>query len=139
MKKIIFFIGAAILITACAKRLENLELFSAQSFAYTMESGWEMNASVRVKGFEQHESNNKYSAKLSYTIDVVTSDGKLIESIDSGLIDKTAAEKMTDIEINSQLKFDSSYKTGAYKITFNVTDDFNQRKTSFWSFFDLNK
>ena len=82
MKKFILIILGLFAIIACSKKQEKLELFSAESFAYSMDKGWDMNASVRVKGFEQDESGKGFKAKLSYSVDLETSDGKLVEGID---------------------------------------------------------
>lgn len=138
MKKILFVV-LVMFAVACSRRMEKLELFSAESFAYSMDNGWELNATVRAKGFDQKENNNKFSAKLSYTIDLVNSDGKLIKGVDSGTINKTADEKLTELEINVQLKLDSTYKAGNCRVIFNVTDEFSKEKASLWSLFELSK
>jgi hypothetical protein len=140
MKKTLLVFFAVIIVAACTKKNEPLELFSAESFAYSMEKGWEANASVRVKGFEQKETDGKYSASLYYTVDLQLPDGVMIWKIDSGTLDKTSAEKMTDLPVNTQLELDETkYKTGSYKIFFNVTDKATGKKSSLWSFFDLSK
>lgn len=128
-----------ILIAACSSKEENLELFSAEAFAYSMESGWELNATCRAKGFEQHELNDNFTAKLSYTVDLKTPDGKLFEVIDEGLIDQTNSEKIIDLAINSQIQFDSSYSPGTYTVIFKVTDDYSQKKATLEKQFDLIK
>jgi hypothetical protein len=138
MKKLLLIV-TLISIMACSQKLEKFELFSAESFAYSMDKGWEVNATARAKGFEQQENDKKYSAILSYTIDLVTADGKLLKKIDSGIINKTADEKITEIEISIQLKLDSSYKTGNNKVVFNVIDELSKQKASLWSFFELSK
>lgn len=137
MKKHFLLLFILFSIAACSKKQEKLELFSAESFAYSLDKGWEVDASVRVKGFEQNENNGAYSVKLSYTVDLEKSDGKVIKSIDSGKIDKTSAEKMIDLQINSQIQLDSNYKLGNYKLVFNVTDEPTGRKASIQSSFDL--
>jgi len=138
MKKVLLF-ACVLIVVSCSKKPEKFELFSAESFAYSMDKGWELNATVRAKGFEQHENNNKFTAKLSYTVDLVTADGKLAKGIDSGTVDKTADEKIVDLEISSQIKLDASYKTGTNKVIFYVTDDFSNRNATLWSFFELSK
>ena len=137
MKKYFLLLFILFSIAACSKKQEKLELFSAESFAYSLDKGWEADASVRVKGFEQNKNNGTYSVKLSYTVDLESPDGKVIKSIDSGKIDKTSAEKMMDLQINSQIQLDSNYKLGNYKLVFNVTDDPTGRKASIQSSFDL--
>lgn len=139
MKKLFLFIIVFILITGCSRKFEKFELFSAESFAYSMESGWELNASVRAKGFEQEESHSKYTAKLSYFADVITPDGKLLEKVSSGVVDKTSDEKLIDLPIETQIKLDSTFKPGIYKITFVVKDEADGDEGHLSSFFELTK
>jgi hypothetical protein len=139
MKKIVLLLTVFILLTSCSRKREDFELFSAESFAYSMDSGWELNASVRAKGFEQDENNNKYTAKLSYFADLQTPDGRLLEKISSGVVDKTSAEKLSDLPIEVQIKLDSTFKTGNYKITFFVKDELGGRRSYLWSFFELSR
>lgn len=136
-KKIFLIFFMIFAFAACSKKQEKLELFSAESFAYSLDKGWEVDASVRVKGFEQNANNGSYSTKLSYTVDLETPEGKVIKSIDSGKVDKTAADKMMDLQINSQIQLDGTYKLGSYKLVFNATDDPTGRKATLQSSFDL--
>ncbi|MEW5843139.1 MAG: hypothetical protein AB1775_07730 [Bacteroidota bacterium] len=137
MKKYFLLFFILFSVAACSQKEEKLELFSAESFAYSLDKGWEADASVRVKGFEQNKVNGTYAVKLSYTVDLESPDGKVIKSIDSGKVDKTSAEKMIDLQINSQIQLDSNYKLGSYKLVFNVTDEPTGRKASIQSSFDL--
>jgi hypothetical protein len=139
MKKHFLLIILSLAVLACSKKQERFELFSCESFAYSLDKGWEANASVRVKGFEQKEDNNKFSAKLSYTVDLQTPDGRMIYKIDSGVLEKTASEKMMDQQINSQIQLDTTFVTGTYKIFINVIDEFSDKKSVQWSYFELSK
>ena len=139
MKKYFLFFFIFFSIIACSKKEEKLELFSAESFAYSMDNGWELNATVRVKGFEQKEDNNKFSTKLSYYANLQTLKGKLVNKISSGIIDKTENEKFSEIPIESQVKLDSTYKTGDYKIIFYVKDELTGEEVSIGSIFELTK
>jgi hypothetical protein len=53
MKKLILIVICFITVTSCEPEKLNLELFSPDAFAFTMEEGWELNATVNVKGFKQ--------------------------------------------------------------------------------------
>ncbi len=139
MKKCLALILILFLINACSKKEEKFELFSAESFAYSMENGWELNAAVRAKGFEQKENDNKFSARLSYYTNLQTPDGKLVNKVSSGVIDKTETEKFSEIPIESQIKLDSTYKTGNYKIIFYVRDELTGKEISIESMFELSK
>jgi hypothetical protein len=126
-------------IISCSKKEEKFELFSAESFAYSIDDGWELNAAVRAKGFEQKENNNKFSAKLSYYLNLQAPEGKLINKISSGIIDKTEIEKISEIPIELQIELDSTYKTGNYKIIFYVKDELTGKEISIESMFELSK
>lgn len=139
MKKSLILLTALILLVACSRKFEKFELFSAESFAYSMDSGWELNASVRAKGFEQNEDNNKFTAKLSYFTNIQTPDGRLLEKISSGVVDKTSGEKLVDFPIEVQIKLDSTFQTGIYKITFIVKDEATGKQGHLSSFFELSK
>lgn len=128
-----------LLIFACSTKEEKLELFSTEAFTYSMEDGWELNASCRVKGFTQEKSGEEFLAKLSYTTDLITPEGKKIEGISEGLIDERSKEKFSDLLIETQLQIDSSYKPGKYKIIFNVTDDIKEKKISIDKEFELSR
>jgi len=139
MKKYFLLMFILFSIAACSKKKEKFELFSAESFAYSMDNGWELNATVRAKGFMQNENDNKFSVKLSYYINIETPGGKLLEKITSGVLDKTSDEKISDLPIEVQIQLDSTYKTGSYKIIFYVTDEPTLRRTVLWSQFELSK
>lgn len=128
-----------LLISACSSKEEKFELFSTEAFTYSVDNGWELNASCRVKGFTQKKLGEEYLAKLSYTADLLTPEGKKIESISEGLIDQRSKEKFADLLIETQLQMDVSYKPGKYKIIFNVTDDFTEKKIRIEKEFELSK
>jgi hypothetical protein len=130
------FLIAAVSVT-CSKNEEKLELFSAEAFAYSIDSGWELNASCRARGFMQPEIDGKFTAKLSYTVELLTPEGNKFEVADDGLVDETSAEKIPDIEINTQIELDSSYSKGKYKIIFHVTDDRTRNRASIEKEFEL--
>ncbi len=56
-----------------------LQAFSL-SIAYSLTDGWEVNTTVRVKGFKQDKENETYIAKFSYSIDLVTPKGETIKA-----------------------------------------------------------
>ncbi len=125
--------------SACSSNEEKLELFSAEAFAYSISPGWELNATCRVKGFVQNENNEIYSVKLSYMVDLKTPEGKLLEGIGEGLIDEKSKERFADLPIEMQAELDSTYLPGKYKIIFNVTDDYSQKKISIEKEFELSE
>jgi len=119
---IISVISLLFLLSACSKKEEKLEVFNAEAFAYYLENGWEVDATTRVKGFKQGEKDNKFTARISYTIDLVKPDGKTIKSIVSKTEDKLNDEKFMDAPVEVQFDLDSTYQDGDYKLIFNIKD-----------------
>jgi len=130
MKKIFLLIILAAIVFSCSKKEEKFELFSAEAFAYSMDSGWELNASCRAKGFQQSEAANIYKAKLLFTIDLTTPDGKLFSGINNGIVDQTSKEKFSDLPIEAQIQLDSTYNAGKYILSFNVSDKLSGKNAS---------
>ncbi len=139
IKKILLLIVISLYVSGCSKKEEKFELFSPESFAYSMDNGWELNVTVRAKGFEQKEKEKKFSAKLSYYANFQTPEGKLVNKVSSGIIDKNENEKISEIPIESQIKLDPTYKTGNYKIIFYVKDELSGKEIFIESVFELSK
>lgn len=106
------------------------EAFSTEVFAYDLGDGWEINASTRVKGFVQNDAQGEYSAKISYTVDLLTPEGKTIKDITSGILDKNQNESFIDLPIEAQFELDSSFVFGNYKIILNLKDEFGNQTTT---------
>ncbi len=116
--------------TGCGKKEEaKLEAYNAEAFAYDIGGSWEVNATTRVKGFSQKQDNGKYTAVLSYNIDLVTASGDTIKSLISQTEDKTKNEKMSDVDLETQFELDSSYVEGTYKVIF-IVKDLNSQQTA---------
>lgn len=122
MKKYLLFSLLIVLTFACAKE-EKLELFSPESFAYSLDSGWELNSSVRARGFLQKENNDRYIARLSYNVDLVTPNGDTLFNADYGMIDQENDEEIMDLAIETQMEFDSTFSKGKYILLYRVEDN----------------
>jgi hypothetical protein len=168
MKQLIL-IFITLMLFSCSKEQEKLELFSEEAFAFYLEESWELNASARVKGFTQLESEeyllksgtkildtddgavilddkvkekvltDVYTAKISYSIDLITPPGDTLSNVDYGLIDKISEEEMMDLPVETQIEMDSSFAVGKYKIVFIVDDNLSQRSVSSEKEFSLSK
>jgi hypothetical protein len=130
MKKIFLLIILAAIVFSCSKEEEKFELFSAEAFAYSMDSGWELNASCRVKGFKQIEEAGNFKAKLSFTADLTTPEGKVISKVGEGLVNQSSKEIFSDLPIETQIQLDSTYKAGKYILSFNVSDKLSGKNDS---------
>ena len=126
--------------SSCSKKEETkLESFSPEAFAYDVGSQFEVNASTRVKGFQQKEENKKFKASLSYDIDIVKPNGDTIKSMITRVEDKINSEKMTDVPLEIQFNLDSTYALGKYKLIFHIKDVNSDAKALSSASFDLSE
>ncbi len=126
--------------SSCSKKEETkLEAFSPEAFAYDVGNQFEVNASTRVKGFQQKEENKKFKASLSYDIDIVKPDGDTIKSMITRVEDKINDEKMTDVPLEIQFNLDSTYTLGKYKLIFEIKDVNSDARASTSASFDLSE
>ncbi len=137
MKKVIPLLLILALAAACTKKEVKFELFSAEAFAYSLDKGFELDAQTMAKGFKVEKANGSFSARLSYSVDLVMPDGKVKTGIDSAVVAKEDKEEFTEMEIQVQKQLDSSYPLGKYKVVINVTDELTKKKLKIEKDFDL--
>ncbi len=134
MKKLYFTALLTVLVLAgcSSKAPDKLQAFSGEAFAYDLgDGGWDVNASVRVKGFLQKEANNAFASNLTYTVDLVTPSGATKTKLYTGTASQESKEKLSDIPLESQFELDSTYTAGEYKVVFNITDELGNQKATF--------
>jgi len=119
---------ATILLLSCAED-PKLILFSPESFAFSLDNGWEVNASVNAKGFAQIEKENSelYFTHITYSVNLFTPEDSLYNADYDSIIDSTDEEIM-DVQIESQLELDSGFSKGNYTIEFIVEDIYSSTK-----------
>ena len=119
---------ATILLLNCAED-PKLILFSPESFAFSLDNGWEVNASVNAKGFAQIEKENSelYFTHITYSVNLFTPEDSLYNADYDSIIDSTDEEIM-DVQIESQLELDSGFSKGNYTIEFIVEDIYSSTK-----------
>jgi hypothetical protein len=132
-------IGLLLLFNACSKEEKKLEVFNAEAFAYDLGNSWEVDATTRVKGFKQNESENKFTATLSYNIDLVKPSGDTLKSLISKTEDKVNDEAFIDAPVEIQFDLDSTYTDGEYKLIFNIKDAETGQTASASASFKLQK
>ena len=110
MKELVFVFLTTIILYSCSKEEPvKMETFSTDAFAYDLGDSWEVNATTRVKGFNQKEEGNNYSATIAYDVDLVTPAGDTIRALISRVEDKTDNERIMDIPLEAQFELDSTY------------------------------
>ncbi|HRI46711.1 MAG TPA: hypothetical protein PK559_06365 [Ignavibacteriaceae bacterium] len=118
-------IFTSLFLVSCGDKNEplNFEAFSMEVFAYDLGDGYEINASVRVKGFVQTEESGNHSTKVSFVVDLVKPDGTKISNIANGIQEKNQTEKFIDIPVEAQFELDTTYAAGNYKLILNLKDE----------------
>lgn len=142
MRRIIFFVPIVFFVLiSCSKKEVKFETFATEAFAYDLGNAWEVNATVNVRGFEQHENKDgeNFSISLLYSVDLTTPEGRKIENLYSDNIDLSKHEKFTDIPVEAQFDLDSTYALGKYELIFNIKDNYSNEEISGKVPFDLNK
>lgn len=141
MKYLLFcLLLCSFVFVSCSKEDETkLELFSTEAFTFDTGSGWEVNVSTRVKGFNQEDKQGTFRSSLSYTLDLIKPEGDTIKALISKVEDKTESEKISDTPIEAQFDLDSSYAVGDYKLLINVKDVVSGRSAASSAQFELRK
>ena len=129
MKKLLItFSLLPLLFIGCSEE-PKLVLFSPESFAFSLDNGWEVNASVNAKGFAQIEKENSdlYFTHLSYSVNLFTPEDSLYNTDYNSFIDSTKEEIM-DTQIETQLELDNGFAKGNYTLEFIVEDKYSLTK-----------
>ncbi len=119
---------ATLLFLSCAED-PKLILFSPESFAFSLDEGWEVNASVNAKGFAQIEKENSdlYFTHITYSVNFFTPEDSIYKADYDSIIDSTDEEIM-DMQIETQLELDNGFSKGNYTIEFIVEDKYSITK-----------
>lgn len=141
MKKLISLILTLLLITSCGKKEEKFEAFSTEAFAYDLGGSWEVNATVRIKGFNQiiDKETGNYASTISLIVDLVKPDSSVEAGKFSHVHTETSKEKISDVGLEAQFVLDSTYQEGIYKIVFHIKDANSDNQTSIETNLDLTK
>ncbi|HEX2866706.1 MAG TPA: hypothetical protein VHO03_06670 [Ignavibacteriales bacterium] len=141
MKKIaLFFILSLAAFSSCGKNTGGkLEAFSPEAIAMNAPEGWEVTATVRVKGFGEEIQDKTHKAKLAYSVDLVTPQGKTLNSFVEDTTKYDQQEEFIDLPVEAQMELDSTFTTGRYKVIFHVKDLLSGREVNADKEFDLTK
>lgn len=133
MKKLIAFALVILLIFSACKKEEplNLEAFSPQGFAFDLGDVWEVNATVRVKGFQQNRNDEtkEFTASVFYQVDLEEPNGEVRENIFRFLKEVNNHERLLDIGLESQFELSSDYEEGIYRLNYYIKDELSGMET----------
>lgn len=129
MKKIRLIPILIILIFISCAEEPDIKLFNPEAFAYTLDNGWEINATVNTSGFAQIEKENSdlYFTHLNYSVNLFTPEDSLFDVDHDSVIDSTDEELM-DIQVETQIELDTGFTAGNYIIEFIVEDKYSTTK-----------
>jgi hypothetical protein len=137
MYKISFLqVPIMILILSCSTEKPQLVLSGSEAFAYTLDEGWEVNATVVAGGFQQNEKDNSYTASLKYTVNIITPEDTL-KNVDAGMMEESNDEEFLDLMLESQIELNSGFPAGEYQVIFIVEDTFSRTKDTSYARFNL--
>ncbi len=124
MKKIFtFLVLILLLVIGCSKKNEvQLTTSGKNAFAADVDGSWEVQALTELHGFDQQKKDGNYTASIFYSVDVITSDGKILKSLFTKQVDKKESEKITGVKLEAQFNINGSYPAGRYKLVFNIKD-----------------
>ncbi|MGE5500070.1 MAG: hypothetical protein ACM3Q2_18510 [Syntrophothermus sp.] len=139
-KTAVFFILILLGLSACSKKSEKkLEAFSPEAFAYSLDGGWEVNATVMVKGYEMKADQKQDNIKLAYSVDLITPENRTLKGVFADTLNNSSDEAFSDLKLESQFQMDSVYKTGKYKIQINVKDLLSGKEANASREFDVSR
>jgi len=127
MKNLIFVFICLLIISSCSSEELKLELFSPDAFAFSLDDGWELNATVNVRGFRQKSEDDGYRSSVSYLIHLITP-SDTIYNVDFGVLEESSEEELMDLTIESQIEFNSNFDAGDYLLLVFAEDRFNTNK-----------
>lgn len=141
MKYLILIFLTVTLFISCSKKEDKFEAFSTEAFAYDLGGSWEVNATVRIKGFTQIEDKEtgNYAATISLIVDLVKPDSSVEKGKFSYVHTETSKEKISDVGLEAQFELDSTYQEGDYKIIFHIKDANSDNQTSIETDLELKK
>lgn len=138
--KFCLFLFSLLFISTCSKQPEKkFELFSPQAFAFDLGEGWEVNASINVRGFQQNIIKDGFQVIISYNADLITPQTDTIKSLSSKVIEERYKTELLDLPIQIQLELDSSFDSGQYKLIVYVTDSLSKKLAFTDILFDIEK
>lgn len=128
------------ILSGCSREEKSkLEAFNPEVFAFDIGDQYEVNATVRVKGFKEQHKGEEFTGSVAYDLDLIKPDGSVTKSLISKIEDLKFSEEVKDAGIDIQFNLDSTYPTGKYKIIFNLKDTYSNSTASTSAEFQLSK
>lgn len=138
MKTYIYLFTVIILFFACSEPEPDLQLSNPEAFSFDLGDSWEVNSSVKAKGFAQNEKDDSYSINLSYSVDFLSISDTLLAIYNDKVTD-TNQEEILDYILEAQIEIDSTFGEGDYTLIYNVKDELSEQEKTISVDFNLSK
>lgn len=141
MKNVILLVSALfIFLTGCSKKEEvKLSTSGSNAFALDMGKGWEVQALTELHGFDLTKKDGQHFARIFYTVDVITSENQVLNSLFTRESDKKEAEEFKSMKLEAQFNIDGDYTPGKYMAVFNIKDMISNKTLKDTVHFSLEK
>ncbi|MCK6614146.1 MAG: hypothetical protein L6Q47_07900 [Ignavibacteriaceae bacterium] len=141
MKKTAGLLLLVLLFAGCGSDEKPFEVYNPEVFSFFLDEDnlWEVNASAQVRGFQQNEENKQFRHHLSFSVDLILSDGAKKEGVYSGDLQDMLSERISDLQLEAQFELDSTYTAPGYKLVWNVKDELSGKKITKESEFKLSE
>lgn len=124
MKRLLLLSVALFLVVAGCSKKEEVKLSTSGTNAFALDMGkqWEVQALTELHGFEIREKDESYSARIFYSIDVITPENKVLKSLFTRENNTKEAEEFKSLKLEAQFNIDGDYPVGKYRAVFNIKD-----------------
>ena len=140
MKYLGYFILLLFFLSSCGDSPKPQLIFSDhEAFGFDLGESWEVNSSVTVRGFSQTKNDEKYSAILAYSVDLITPTSDSLFSVYNDKVMENSQEEIQDLILEAQLEVDTSFGEGKYSLIFNVSDEISMLSDTITVDFSLTK
>jgi hypothetical protein len=124
---------------SCGEEDQNLEAYSSETFVFDIGEEYEVNTSVRIRGFKLEEQGDEFASSVYYELDLQRPDGSIEEDIVSKIEEFFFSERVKDAGIDIQFNLDKSYDPGRYSVIINLVDNYSEYSTTATAEFELNE
>lgn len=126
MKKATITLMLATLFFSACSEDPKVKLNNPEAFAFSLDEGWEINATVQTVGFAQHEkeSSDLYFTHIEYLVNLYTPQDTILRA-DYGSVFDSTAEKKIDVQLETQMELDTGFSKGNYVVEFVVEDKYS--------------
>jgi hypothetical protein len=139
MKWILVLSLFLILFTSCSEEKNtDLEAYNTEVYVFDIGDEYEVNVSLRLKGFKIEEEGSELKSSFLYETDLIKPDGSREEGFISKTEDVLFTEHVGDTGLDIQFNLDGNFEPGEYTLVINLRDNYTGSQTKTETEFRLN-